>query len=352
MKKLILILGIGLLVLTSCSKDEIIVLPPEPEPADYTTLYMATNGFYDYPELVVSQQLDHDGEIVYQCEDAQSSILSLAAVGNDWYAVILRGDGAYNVVKNGESIQVTGEVIHCFAVEDGSIYTVQENKLYNTVWVYKDFQRLYEVVGDVLYNTFSVDQGNVTMAVYGEPDYWYNGEFLPIEGLEEGGVKWVYGIDKKGDDMLITYQDINSGKNMYWWNGTAHELSSQFIPHSSCIVNGHSFINGRKIVSQGVGSQHGLPTVLMDGYENVLSTYAIDCSVVQTVAANYTTYFLVKSVRNASSYIFAGFRLLDLPTIDIPDEYKQYYPYYSEGKMNLSNLGIKCFAVSASQEQQ
>ena len=346
MKKILLLLAIAMLALISCTKgDE--PISPSPDPGGVRpVMYMATSGFHSYPEMIY----DHEGRLIYQCEDAVSSIRSLVAEGSDWYAVILKGDGAFNVVKNGESIHVTGETIHCFAVEDGSIYTVQQNKLSNTVWVYKDFTRLYEVVGDVLYNTFSVDHGNVAMAVHGDPDYWYNGDFLPVEGLE-GGIDYVYGIDKKGDNMLITYQDINTGKNMYWWNGTSHELSSQFIPNSSCIVNGHSFINGSKIVSQGVGGTHRLPTVLMDGHENVLSTDAIDCDVIQTTATHSTVFFLVKSIRGATSYVFAGFQLLDLPSVQIPDQCKQYYPYYSDGKINLSDLGIKCIAVTLIQGQ-
>lgn len=345
MKKLFIIL-LGLLALSSCTTDITGMDEPLPLPEVKPNLYMATEGLTGCPETIYNLY----GDTVYQCEDAESSISSLVAEGLDWYALIIRGDGAYNVVKNGKSIYLTGETIHCFTVEDGSIYTVQENKVSNTTWVCKDFERIHEVVGAVLYNNFSVDHGNVAMAVYGDPDYWYNGDFLPVEGLE-GGIDYVYGIDKKGDNMLITYQDINTGKNMYWWNGTSHELSSQFIPNSSCIVNGHSFINGRKIVSQGVGGTHGLPTVLMDGHENVLSTDAIDCAVIQTTATHSTVFFLVKSIRGATSYVFAGFQLLDLPSVEIPDQCKQYYPYYSDGKINLSDLGIKCIAVTLIQGQ-
>lgn len=347
MKKLYIIL-LGLLALSSCTTgtDE-----PLPLPEEKPNLYMATEGLTGCPETIYNLY----GDTVYQCEDAESSICSLVAEGLDWYALIIRGDGAYNVVKNGKSIYLTGETIHCFTVENGSIYTVQENKVSNTTWVCKDFERIHEVVGAVLYNNFSVDHGNVTMAIYYEPEYWYNGEFIPIEGLE-GRIEKVYGIDKKGDDMLITYQDNNTGADLYWWNGVTHEFPEGFIPTTSCIAKGHFFVLGRMMTTLGGhGSQwlpHGLPWLIMDGYEEVLSTKTIDFEAAQLVELDGTTYILVKSLRGATSYIFRGFQLLDLPTVEIPDKLKSYYSYYKDGKVNLSDMGIKCIAVGANQEQQ
>lgn len=338
MKKFFL-LFIVLLAATSCTtdKDE-----PVYEPLEETTLlYMATEGFPGYPEMII----DLHGVTIWQCEDAESSIRSLFAEGADWYAVILKGDGEYNVVKNGKSIYSTVETIHCFTVEDGSIYTVQEDKSNNTTWVCKDFERLYEVVGDVFCHTFSVDHGNVILAVRGEtPCYWSNGEFIPIEGLE-GGIDYVYGIDKKGDDMLITYRDMISGKGLYWWNGVTHEYNFQFAPTSSCIAKGHTFIFGKMTFIQGAANKYGLPTLLMDGYENILSTDAIDCSAIELVENDGNIYVLVKSVRGVTSYIFVGFYLFTLPEIEIPDRLKPSYSYCPNGRINLSKLGINHIAV-------
>ena len=325
-----------MLALAAChdSKDE-----PVPDPNfKETTLYLASNGFAGYPEFIVNL----DGDTVYLCEDEESSIQSLVGEGSDWYAVIRVEDGLFNVVKNGNSIHMTGENIRCFTVENGAIYTVQENGLSGKIWLCKDFQRIYEIPSTAYPNTFSVDHGHVAMGVYDEkPCYWYNGEIIPIEGLE-GGFDWVYGIDKKGDDLLITYQDIPTGNDLYWWKGAAHEFSSWFNPKCSQIVNGQAYILGRKITTPIGGGVDGVATVIIDGAETIL-TDIIGSSAEQIVVDKDNTYILVRCGRFTD--IYKNLETITLPDIEMPDFYKEFYSWHQDGKMNLSEVGIKAMAV-------
>ena len=331
--KKLMTLVLAMLALTACedSKEE-----PIPEPnVKETTLYLAT-GFAGYPEFI----LNLDGDTVYMCEDEESRIHSLVAEDYDWYAVIRKGDGLFNVLKNGNSIHVTGENIRGFTVENGNIYTVQENEMSGKIWLCKDFKRIYEIPNTTYYNTFSVDHGSVVMGVYDEkPCYWCNGEIITIEGLE-GGFDWVYGIDKKGDDLLITYQDIPTGKNMYWWKGAVHEFSSNFAPSGSRIINGHAYIWGETATNQTVGGVERVPAVYIDGVETILSD-SRGYRVAGLVVDDADTYFLVKHSSGAQSYIYKNLEAITLPDVEIPDFYK---PYYGD-KCSLGKIGIKCFAV-------
>lgn len=342
-KKLMALL-LALLALTACqeSKDE-----PKPVICPYvkTTLYLATSGFSGYPEFIVSLE----GDTIYQCEDVESKIHSLVADGSDWYVVIRRGDGVFNMLKNGESIHMTGEKLWGFTVEDGNVYTVQENLLSNTIWLCKDFERIYQVPNNAYYFTFSVDHGNVVMGVYDEkPCYWYNGEIIPIEGLN-GGFDWVYGIDKKGDDMLITYQDIPTRSNMYWWKDTRYDLESWFTPKCSRIVNGKAYILGKKTTNQGVGGVDGVAAVIIDGTESILSD-AVGSSAEQIVVDGDDAYILVKHGSGNYTDIYKNMEAITLPSVEIPEEYKPYHMYHDYDRCTLGELGVKCFAVVSSQK--
>ena len=332
--KKLMTLALAMLALTACedSKED-----PIPEPnVKETTLYLATNGFAGYPEFI----LNLDGDTVYMCEDEESRIHSLVAEDYDWYAVIRKGDGLFNVLKNGNSIHVTGENIRGFTVENGNIYTVQENEMSGKIWLCKDFKRIYEIPNTTYYNTFSVDHGSVVMGVYDEkPCYWYNGEIITIEGLE-GGFDWVYGIDKKGDDLLITYQDIPTGKNMYWWKGTRYDLEPWFNPKCSRIVNGHAYILGKKITQQGVGGVDGVATVVIDGTETIISD-AVGSSAEQIIVDGEDAYFLIRRGSGSYTEIYKNLEAITLPDVEVPDFYK---PYYGD-KCSLGKIGIKCFAV-------
>ena len=337
MKKLLFLFTIPLLAMISCTNGD----EPAPVPVDDTTLYMAVNGLTGFPEAIY----DLDGNTIYQSEEGDR-IKSLVAEGSDWYAVILKEDGATHVVKNGETIFMTGETIWCFAVEDGIVYTVQESKLLNEIWVYKNFRRLYEVPSNVYYNTFSVDHGNVAMGVYDEkPCYWYNGEIIPIEGLENG-FDWVYGIDKKGDNMLITYQDITTRKYMYWWKDSHEEMPVGFRPSMSQIVNGHAFILGQKITSQSVGGVRGCPAVMIDGVVTILSNDDRDCEAVGLASHDMDTYILVNNPSAVYSTVYKNMQPINLPDVKTPYSVGPYGSGVNQdGKSNLSTLGINAIVV-------
>ena len=335
---LLAVLLMGLLALTACqdSKDE-----PISTFVEKTTLYLATSGFYGHPEFIVSLE----GDTVYQCEDTESKIHALVADGNDCYIVIRRrDDGTFNVLKNDNSIYKTEEKLWCFTVKDGIVYTVQEDELSNTIWLCKDFERIYEVPKNVYYFTLSVDYGNVAMGVYDEkPCYWYNGEIIPIEGLD-GGFDWVYGIDKKGDDMLITYQDIPTRSNMYWWKGERHDFESWFTPRCSRIVNGQAYILGKKITQQGVGGVDGVAAVIIDGKETIISD-VVGSSAEQIVVNGDNDYILVRRGSGNYTEIYKNLETITLPKVEIPEDYKPYHLYHDYDSCTLGELGIKCFTV-------
>ena len=336
MKKFLLLSAIAVLALTSCSSDD----EPKPEPVGDSTLYLAANGLTGFPEAIY----DLEGNTIYQSEDGDR-IKSLVAEGSDWYAVILKADGASHVVKNGKPIYTTRETIWCMAVENGSVYTVQESRVLDLVWVNKDFQHLYEVPNTVYYNTFTVDHGNVIMGVYDATAcYWCNGEFIPVDGLEDG-FNWVYGIDKSNDDMLITYEGINNRKNMYWWNGTSYELPVKFIPSMSQIVNGHAFILGRDASTQGVGGISCFPAIVIDGVETVLSNEEIGYTAVALATHDMDTYILTNS-DSRYSLVYKNLHPIKLPDVKTPYSVGPYGSHYNQnGMTNLSALGIKDIAV-------
>ena len=339
MTQKLMILMLALLALTSCkdSKDEPTPTPPNPV-EETTTMYFATSGFYGYPEEIYNI----DGYLVYQCEDTECSIQSLTTDGRDWYAVIIRGDGVYNVIKNGTSIYLTGDRIWGIAVENGTIYTIQEHT-YTThsLWVYKDFQRWYEVVGDVYYNMSSIHDGKVAMGVYDElPYYWCNGEILPVDGLDEG-FNWIYGIDLQGDDLLITYESIQDLKNKYWWNGKNYDLT--IYPRCSKLINGHAVIVGRKTTEQQVGGITGVAAVIIDGEETTLSD-EIGTSAEQLVGYGQDIYILVRE--RTGPVILKNMQSIMLPDIEIPEDLKQAYHDSGFDKINLKTLGVECFAVA------
>ena len=338
--KKLMTLMLAMLALTGCIENKDEPEPPVICPVEKTTLYMATSGFPGYPEFIVNLE----GDTVYQCEDDESTIHSLVADGSDWYVVIRRGDGIFNVLKNGNSIHMTAEKLWGFSVEDGIVYTVQENELSNTIWLCKNFERLYEVPSNAYYFTFSVDQGNVAMGVYDEkPCYWYNGEIIPIDGVD-GGFNWVYGIDKKGDDMLITYQDIPTRNNMYWWKGTRHEFESWFTPKCSRIVNGQAYILGKKITQQGVGGVDGVATMIIDDKETIISD-VVGSSAEQIVVNGGDAYILVRRGSGNYTEIYRNLEAITLPKVEIPEYYKPYHLYHEYDSCTLGELGVRCFAV-------
>lgn len=333
MKKILFLFAITVVALTACdNRDEPVPVPVE----DTNNLYLAANGLTGFPEAIY----DLDGNTIYRSEEGDH-IKSLVADGSDWYAVILKTDGASHVVKNGKTIYKTGETIWCFDVENGSVYTVQESKVMNTVWVNKDFQRLYELPDNVYYNTFTVEQGNVVMGIYDEnASYWNNGEITPVVGLDDG-FDWIYGIDKKGDNMLITYSGINNRKYMYWWNGTSQELPAGFCPSMSRIVNGHAFILGQKKTSSGIGGVNGVPAVIIDGVETLLSEQK-GFAAVQVAQQGMDTYILVNDVRSDSgrSMLYRNMQQVTMPSnIVIPQELLQHYSQYGT-MISLTELGI------------
>jgi len=341
MKKFFRLLFIGLLTLTSCSDGR-----DEPVPEENTTLLMAVNAIPGFQEEAI---YDLQGNKIYEC-DKGDRIHSLVAEGRNWYALLQRPDSVYYVVKNGKYVRDCAGIVFGFALNKGSLYTMIN--LYDHIWCYKDFFTTcfdLDIDGGVLYNTFSVHDGNIAMGINGEnPSYWYNGLYIPVKGLDEG-FRRIYGIDIDINtyDELITFESYQSGKNMYWWKWKKNELPSGFVPTMSRIVNGHAFILGEQTDRQGVGSLvHGVPAVLIDGIETILSDEGIDCKAVSVVSQGMNSFILTQHTGGPYSCVYKNMMPLRLPDIHTP-----YHmgPYGSsdgqDGKSNISMLGIKAIAV-------
>ena len=341
MKKILFLL-IGLSILASCTNADYEPTSPEVSPVE-ETLLLATQGFPGYPEMIYDLQ----GDTVYQCVDAECHILSLKAEGRDWYALLNNSNGTYSVVKNGATALTTDATIFCMKVENGIVFTVQENKADNTLWVYRDSERLYELDRNVNYNTFFVQNGNITFTVNAEKPYtWWNGRTYQFEGLVEG-FGYTYEMDKNGLDILILYQDYRSEANKYYWNGAVYDLPDTFIPSACRLVNGHAFIMGRDKTTSGVGSSRfGVPAVFIDGVETVLSDM-LGLKAVQVVSQGIDTFILVKYADGgiSRSMIYKNLQYLALPNIIvIPEDLRKYYTQYGTA-MNLGDLGITDIAM-------
>lgn len=345
MKNYLFIL-IGLLALASCTNegDE-----PRPNPTGGEDLYFATHGFMGHPEMIYNL----DGETIYQCAE-DGHILELLSEGSDWYASIANQDGSYSVVKDSTTIYTTQETIWCMAVENGIVYTVQENTTDNTYWVYKDFERLYELDRNVNFNTICVSNDIVTFTVFASKPYtWINGRTVgyggPDSGLEEG-FGYTFGYDRSGYDVLITYESSQvGGKYMYWWNGKNYELPQTFIPSASRLINGHAFILGAEITAFGVGGAHYVPAVFVDGMKTILNE-EYDFKATQVVADGMDTYILVNDVDGnfRRSRIYKNLQRMTLPeNITIPEDIREYYEmlFYDGKTISLDNLGITAIAV-------
>ena len=360
MKKIIIIL-LGLLALASCSKDDNEV--PFPLPPENASLYMAVNGLPGFPDKIY----DLEGNTIYECEEG-GSIQSLVAEGSDWYALIKEND-TFFVVKNGSKI-ISGEgQIWCFTIENGFVYTVQEYKNFE-VWVCKGYesqqdkgswynqQLFYVTEGDLecvenwMYNIFMVHDGSVTIPFRGpEPKIMIDGSTHSLNEYLDHGFDWVYGIDFYAGSWLITYEDFETRKNMYWWHNVNYECPADFQPYASSIVNGHSFILGRKTTSQGVGGINGIPAVLIDGIETVLNNDLAGFSAVSLASHGVDTYILVRDNTSLYSYIYKNLSAIKLPDVKTPYSVGPYGAQNSnDGKSNLSALGIKAIAVVSSRK--
>lgn len=348
MKNLLMLLLIGLLALSSCTTD---TDEPKPNSVGDTTLYMAANGLTGFPEAIY----DLEGNMIYQSENGDH-IKSLVAEGSDWYALIIKEDGNFSIVKNGLKI-LTGEgFVWCFTVKEGSIYSIMENSDHE-VWAYKGyeswqdkgswyFQQLFKVPNDRLYNTFLVHDGSIAMAILGStPSISIDEANCPLDEYLDHGFSYVYGIDFYAGSWLITYEDFETGKNMYWWHNDNYECPAYFHTTTSCIVNGHAFILGMKSTKRGVGGLLGVPAVLIDGVEIILSNDLIDFMAVSLASHGMNTYILVKD-RTSASVIYKNLVPIKLPDIKTPYDVGPYGATdYEDWKTKLSYLGINAIAV-------
>lgn len=346
MKKSLLLFAIAMLALISCSKGD----EPSPGPAGGASLYMAVRELTGVPASIYDLQ----GNTIYTCDKGES-IQSLVAEGSDWYALITRAEGTYRVVKNGEKIYASDGKIWCFAVEHGAFYLVLEDDK-GSVWACKGWesqqdkgswycQPLFEVNKDRLYNTFMVHDGSITMAIHGATaGISINGVDCPLSELDHG-FNWVYGIDFYAGYWLITYEDFETRKNMYWWKNVNYECPQHFQPTASRIVNGHAFILGEKIISQGVGGLKGLPAVLIDGIETVLNNDHPGYRAVSLASHGVDTYILVNNSAGAPSLVYKNLQPISLPDVTTPYSVTPYGSDDYTGKSNLSMLGIKAIAT-------
>lgn len=344
MKKFFLIL-IGVLAMTSCTTDDTEPLVPDEQHGEHSiggSMLLATPGFPGYPEMIYNSE----GDTIYQCDDIQSQILSLATDGGDWYAQLSHDDGTYSLVRNGETVYTTPRVIATMAVEGGIVYTVEIDKQDDTRWVYRNFQQLYELDTNVNYYTFNVQDGNISFTVNAERPYtWWNGRTYSFEGLDEG-FGYTYGMDRNGTDVLILYEEYNSRQYKYYWNGTVHDLPERFNPTTCRIVNGHAFVLGRKLTSSGVGGMNGVPAVIIDGVETLLSDQK-GFAAVKLANQRMDTYILVNNVLSDSgrSMLYKNMQQVNLPSnIAIPENLLKYYTQYGT-TINAVELGITDIAI-------
>ena len=345
MKKSLLLFAIAMLALISCTKGD----EPSPGPAGGASLYMAVRELTGVPASIYDLQ----GNTIYTCDKGES-IQSLVAEGSDWYALITRAEGTYRVVKNGEKIYASDGKIWCFAVEHGAFYLVLEDDK-GSVWACKGWesqqdkgswycQPLFEVNKDRLYNTFMVHDGSITMAIHGATaGISIHGADCPLSELDHG-FNWVYGIDFYAGYWLITYEDFETRKNMYWWKDVNYECPQHFQPTASHIVNGHAFILGQKTTAQGEGGIYGLPAVLIDGIETVLSDDLLGFEAKGLTSYGVDTYILVSHSTGSISCVYKNLHAIRLPDIKLPYSVGHYGQNYSE-KTNLGALGITAIAV-------
>ena len=337
---------IGMLALVSCNteSDE-----PWPNPTGGEELYFATHGFMGHPEMIFNL----DGETIYQCAE-DGHIIELLSEDSNWYASIANQDGSYSVIKDGTTVYTTQETIWCMAVENGIVYTVQENTTDNTYWVYKDFERIYELDRNVNFNTICVSQGIVIFTVFANKPYtWINGRTVEFGGPDSGqeeGFGYTFGYDLSGYDVLITYESAQvGGKYMYWWNGKNYDLPQTFTPATSRLVNGHAFILGADISTLSHSGAHCIPAVFIDGMKTILND-EYDFKAEQVVADGVDTYILVNDVSGnfRRSRIYKNLQRMVLPkNITIPEDIREYYEmFFDDGKtISLDNLGITAVAV-------
>ena len=352
MKNYLFIL-IGLLALASCTNegDE-----PRPNPAGSEDLYFATPGFPGYPEMIYNL----DGDTIYQCAEGYH-IFELLSEGSDWYASLRTEDGIHSVVKDSTTIYTTEETIWCMAVENGIVYTVQENRSDRTVWVYKDFERLYELDRNVNFNTICVSNDIVSFTVYASKPYtWINGRTVgyggPDSGLEEG-FGYTFGYDRSGYDVLIAYEGALSDRTyMYWWNGKNYDMPEMFFPSTSRLINGHAFILGAIKRTLSPGGAHYVPAVIIDGMVTILNDED-DFAAKQVVADGMNTYILVNDVSGRSNWslIYKNLQCMDLPNnIVVPENLRKYYAQSLDddgATTTLINLGITAIAVVKNDKQ-
>ena len=335
MKKVIFLL-FGVLALASCTKESDAPVFPNVQPTGETML-LATQGFPGYPEMI----FDIKGDTVYLCEDTEHHILSLTTEGSDWYARLSNDAGNYCVVKNGETVYSTPRVIADMAVEGGIVYTVEVDKQDDTRWVYRDFMQLYELDKKVNYNTFFVQDGNVFFTINTlRPYTWWNGRTISFEGIDEG-FAFTYGMDRTNDDILIVYQGYTTRRDKYYWHSAVHDLPEKFAPWTCRIVNGHAIVLGQEKTSSGIGGVNGVPAVIIDGVETLLSEQK-GFAAVQVAQQGMDTYILVNDVRSDSgrSMLYRNMQQVTMPSnIVIPQELLQHYSQYGT-MISLTELGI------------
>ena len=97
MTKKLMTLLLALLTMTAChdSKDE-----PSPNPAIQSIVLLCTDNII----------YNLEGDTVFQT-DADSHIQSLDSEGSDWYALISKVGGIYDIIRNGKSVFTTSQEI-------------------------------------------------------------------------------------------------------------------------------------------------------------------------------------------------------------------------------------------------
>ena len=259
---------LALLVLTAChnSKDE-----PSPNPVVQSIVLLCTDNII----------YNLEGDTVFQT-DADSHIQSLDSEGSDWYALIRKDGGIYDIIRNGQSAFTTSQEIRAMGVYDHVLYTLQRSKNQDETYqwsVWKNSTPLCLLEYDQWYSyhdfkvrvrpTYPIYRPSLVMA---DSSYlWIDGGQLSLFGH---GYSYVISmdIDFHGYGPCFCYEDWETRKYMYWFKYESHELD--FYPTQVLMFDGEPYgtpyILGSKVTGQTGSRLTRTPIVSINGVETLL----------------------------------------------------------------------------------
>lgn len=272
MTKKLMTLLLALLTMTAChdSKDE-----PSPNPAIQSIVLLCTDNII----------YNLEGDTVFQT-DADSHIQSLDSEGSDWYALISKVGGIYDIIRNGKSVFTTSQEIKAMGVYDRVLYTLQRCKNQDETYqwsVWKDSKPMYQLEYDqwYSYHDFKVNvqptypnyrPSLVMTAMTADSSYlWIDGGQFSLFGQ---GYSYIISmdIDYHGYGAIFCYEDWETRKYMYWFKYESHELD--FYPTQVLVFDGEPYgtpyILGSKVTGQTGSRLTRTPVVSINGTETLL----------------------------------------------------------------------------------